>query len=99
MPDALSNLVTAVMTNAATTHHAIHEIQRRWKRIVGASLAASSRPVSLRRGVLSVEVDDPGTAYALSLKKSRALAQLSHATAPVTELVVRAGGRGARRAP
>ena len=97
MPDTLSGLVAAVMANAATTHHAIHEIQRRWKRVVGASLAATSRPVSLRRGMLSVEADDPGTAYALSLKKAAVLQQLGQTSPPVIDLVIRAGGRRAHR--
>ena len=93
MPDDLSSLVAAVMANAASTHRAIHEIQRRWKRAVGASLAATSRPVSLRRGVLSIDADDPGTAYALSLKTSALLERFK-----VTDIVIRAGGQRTRRA-
>lgn len=97
MPHAMSALVAAVMAHAATTHRTVHEIQRRWKRVVGASLAARSRPVSLRRGVLSVEADDPGTAYVLSLKKAVVLAQFGPSGAAVQEVVIRAGGRGPRQ--
>jgi predicted nucleic acid-binding Zn ribbon protein len=93
----MSGLVATVMTHAATTHRAIHEIQRRWKRAVGVPLAARSRPVSLRRGVLSVEADDPGTAYALSLKNAVVLAQLRRLGAAVQEIAIRAGGRGPRQ--
>ena len=91
MSHAMSGLITSVMAQAATTHHAIHVIQRQWKRAVGASLAATSRPVSLRRGVLSVEADDPGTAYGLSLQKPRVLERFKRAS--VSDLVIRAGGR------
>lgn len=36
-----------------------------WDEIVGASVAVHSRPVSLRSGVLRVEVDEPGWATQL----------------------------------
>ena len=98
MPHAMSGLVATIMAHATTTRRSIQEMQRQWTRAVGASLAARSRPVSLRRGTLSVEADDPGTAYALSLKKTAALAQLNRGGgAAVQEIVIRAGGRGARR--
>ena len=94
MPAAIAGVVDAIMTHAAAAHRPIHEIQRRWRRAVGASLAARSRPVSVRRGVLAVEVDDPGTAYALSLRTPAALRALAHDGGPaVQELVIRAGGR------
>jgi predicted nucleic acid-binding Zn ribbon protein len=35
---------------------------RRWEEIVGASLAAQCRPVSLRSGVLAIVVEDPAWA-------------------------------------
>ena len=36
-----------------------------WDEVVGASVAAHARPISLRDGVLRVEVDEPGWATQL----------------------------------
>ena len=96
MPHELSGLVASVMAHARTTHRAIDDIRQRWARMVGAPLAACSRPVSVRRGVLAVEADDSGAAYTLSLRQPQILKQLEHDTPPVTEMVIRAGGRSPR---
>lgn len=92
MPDAIAGLVTTIMTRAATQHHTLHEAQRRWRRVAGPALAAHSRPVNFRRGVLYVEAADSGTAYALSLEKPALLKKLSGMGAqPVQDIVIRAG--------
>lgn len=47
-----------------------------WEEVVGAQAAAHSRPVSLRRSRLAVNVDDSGWLYELTLKKKDVITEL-----------------------
>jgi predicted nucleic acid-binding Zn ribbon protein len=62
-----------------------------WEDVVGPSVAAHARPLSLRDGVLAVAVDNPAWATQLRLLGNELLARLSEAAGPgvVTSLDVR----------
>ena len=91
-PVALGTVLPRIMDQAAQHHRAIHQIQRRWASLVGRSLAAHTRPVSLRRGTLYVRTDEPGASFLVSLEKPKLLRRLSEAVGQqVDEIVVTAG--------
>ncbi|MGH9223357.1 MAG: DciA family protein [Acidimicrobiales bacterium] len=48
------------------TASALATIFDRWPTIVGASIAAHARPLTLRRGTLTIAVDQPGWATQLT---------------------------------
>jgi hypothetical protein len=67
-------------------------VQTAWLSLVGQELAVHSRPVSIRRSVLYVRTDEPGTSFGLSLLRVRLLERLPKILgAPITDVVVRAG--------
>lgn len=65
-----------------------------WAELVGAAVAAHSRPVSLRAGVLVVAVDQPAWATQLTFLAAQVLARISEVSgsSEVTELIVRVEG-------
>jgi predicted nucleic acid-binding Zn ribbon protein len=88
----LDHLTGAPM--AATT-----SVFERWDELVGEAIAAHTRPLRLREGVLSVGVDDPAWASQLRFLEGDLLARLAAAPggAAVTEItfqVTPATGRG-----
>jgi len=50
----------------APTATALHTIFERWPDIVGPSIAAHARPLTLRRGALTIATDQPGWATQLT---------------------------------
>lgn len=91
-PKALGGLVSTVVRRVAQRHLAIHELQRRWARIVGKELAKHTRPVRLWKETLYVHVDEPGASFVLTLEKPRLLGRLKAKTKhEIKEIVVRAG--------
>jgi len=92
MPKAIGELIPTVIQQATHKHRAIHELQRKWPRIVGKELARHTRPVSLRKGTLCVHADDPGANFALSLEKPKAIERLNASGGlQIEEMVIRAG--------
>jgi len=75
----------------APSPEALARLFREWEDLVGAAVAAHSRPVSLVRGRLVVAVDQPGWAAQLGWLSDDVLRRLDEALGPgvVTELVVR----------
>ena len=95
---AIDVILKSVMGGAKERGQAITDIQNRWSKIVGGQLAKHSKPVSLRRGLLVVNVDRPGDNYTLSLRKQELLEQLQEvAEEAVRELVIRPGTINAKQ--
>ena len=93
MSKAIGELLQTVVQQAAQKHQALHELQRKWIRIVGKELARHTRPASLRKGKLYVHADEPGASFTLSLERPKILERLSAITGlRVEEIVIRAGG-------
>jgi len=71
-----------------------------WERVVGPDVAAHARPVTLRDGVLVVDVDQPAWATQLNYLKADLLRQIDEATgsSEVTEVRVRVSLPRPRRA-
>ena len=92
MVQPIRSVISGVLKQAQQHHGPLFEIQRRWKRIVGAELAAHTKPVSLRHGRLVIHVDRPGESFSLSFQKAQVL-ERARGVAPgkVTDLIVRAG--------
>ena len=97
-PERIGVVLRDLLRSAEHHHSTLRRIQGEWKRVVGRSLAAHTRPVSLRRGRLVVQVDRPGDGFALSFERPRVLMSLRQlASEPVEELVMRPGEPPNRR--
>lgn len=89
----LSALLPGVLREAEAAHKPLQLIQARWARLVGRSLRVHSRPVSLRRGRLIVQVDRPGDSYTLAFERMRLIKRLAALTdGRVEELILRPAG-------
>lgn len=68
-------------------------LHSRWVDLVGSSLAAHARPLSLRDGVLTIEVEDPAWAtqirYLESTLKERSEALLGEGSVQSVRVVVK----------
>lgn len=92
MTQRMADLLPKILQQAKTQHEAIAMLQQQWPRMVGRELAGQSRPVSLRRGRLTIHVQDAGTHFALSLRLPALRQQAQRRSGGrVTELVIRAG--------
>jgi len=89
-PERIDAVVHGILRQAAKQHGVLLDIQRAWRRLVGNTLAAHTRPVSLRGGRLIVAADRPGDGFALSYQRVRLLEHLRTTTeGRVEELVIR----------
>ena len=88
---SLGEILPQVVWETQTKQAAMRELQQQWARAVGKALAKRTQPVSVRRGVLYVRTDEPGTGYALSLEKPAVLRALNAAGVPVEEIAMLAG--------
>ena len=52
------------------------DVETHWKELVGEAGIKHARPVSLRKGVLTVFVDSPGWMHEMTLQKRKLLKQL-----------------------
>ena len=93
-PQRIDALVSSVLKSTAAQHGALFDIQKKWGRLVGAQLAAHTKPVSLRRGRLVVHVDRPGDGFILSYRRTQLLEQLQVvAKGRVEDIIIRPGRR------
>lgn len=53
------------------------EMERRWRSAAGKKAARHSRPVSLKRGILRVNVSGSSWLYELTLKKKKIVGKLA----------------------
>ena len=90
--ERIGSLLPEVLKRMGERHSALFDIQRDWARLVGRRVAAHTRPVSVRRGVLTVHTHRPGDGYALTYQKPELLKRL-RAMVPgkVEEIVIRPG--------
>lgn len=93
MARSIAEVLPTVLAHTRERHRQLGELQRRWAGAVGKDMAGHTKVVALRRGVLSVQADDPGSSYTLSLDKPRILKRLNaRKGAPTVEdLAIRAG--------
>jgi predicted nucleic acid-binding Zn ribbon protein len=70
-----------------------------WEQVVGSSVAAHARPVTLRDGLLVVAVDQPAWATQINYLRADLLLRLSEAAGPgvVREVEVRVDNPGRSR--
>ena len=86
--ERIDALIPQVLKQMGERHGALLEIQRDWERAVGRRLAAHTKPVSLRRGVLTVHVERPGDGFALSYRVPQALERFQTSLPGKVERVV-----------
>ncbi len=92
MAQRIDALIPTVLKQTATRHEALFLIQRKWRGLVGAGLAAHSKPVGLRQGRLIIHADRPGDAFALSYRRPQLLIALRDMTkGRVEDILVRPG--------
>ena len=95
----ISELLPGILREAERQRSALDTIRRQWRQVAGTPLAAHATPVSLRRGRLVVQVDQPGDSFELSFQRPQLLARLQELTGGrVEELVIRPGEPARRRA-
>lgn len=86
--EPIGALIPGVLKQMGERHGPLLEIQRDWGRAVGRRLAAHTRPVSLRRGILTVHADRPGDGFALSYRIPEALERFQTALPGKVERIV-----------
>ena len=92
MSERIGALIPEVLTKTAARHGTLFAIQRRWSQLVGKALAQRTRPVSVRRGTLVVQVERPGDGFTLSYQRLRILERVKTLTkGQVEEFVIRPG--------
>ena len=92
MPKSIRDLLPKVLQHASKQHKAITQVQSQWPALVGRDLAKHSKPVAIRRGILTVQADQPAVNFALAMKKPKLLKKLSELPeAQIREVVIRAG--------
>jgi len=92
MAQSVGQLIPHVLKRATAKRQQLERLQRQWARIVGRALAKHANLVSLQRGTLTIQTDEPGASFAVSLEKPRLLKQLNAgAKIEVKDIVVRAG--------
>ncbi len=85
-------VLRGVLREAQQRHGTLFAVQRKWRKLVGKTLAAHTQPVSLRSKRLIIHVDRPGDSFALNYQRSQLLERVKRLTqGKVEELVVRAG--------
>lgn len=73
-PDGISNIVTKVIKRIEKQSPGRkEEILKAWQGAAGKKASGHSRPVSLRRKILIIEIDSSTWFYELSLKKKTLL--------------------------
>ena len=82
-----------VLRQAQQHSSALTAIQTRWGRLVGKALAAHTRPMSLRKGRLTIHADRPGDGFILSYQRQQLLERLRGIAKEtvIEELVIRPG--------
>ena len=90
---AIQDVVAAILRQTAARHGAVSSLQQQWSRVVGKALAHHTRPVSVRRGVVYIQADEPGAGFTLSLQTPQLVQRLRHIAGPsITGIVIRPGG-------
>lgn len=78
--EGISSIIKDVIkTLDNRTHGTREEILNAWQRTSGKAILAHTRPVAIRRKVLTIEVDSSTWIYELSLKKKKILEAMKKA--------------------
>ena len=90
--ERIGALIPQVIQQVQERHGVLLDIQRGWERAVGRRLAAHTKPVNLRRGVLMVHADRPGDGFALNYRVPQALGWFqANLPGKVERIVIRPG--------
>jgi len=82
-PEKLEDIIkTFIGKLDASPRSTSEEMAGVWKRACGGTLAAHSKPSSLRKKKLAVNVENPGWLYEFSLKKGEILKRLKEELGP-----------------
>lgn len=76
-PSPLEKIVRDVLKKMGVKRPGEEEVGDAWAKAVGDAAAKHSRPVSLRKSVLTVHVDGSGWLYELTTRKREILAGLA----------------------
>ncbi len=96
MASGMKDVLPQLLAQATLRRRGMEQLERRWANAAGRRMAAHTAVVSLRHGRLTIQADEPGVSFTLSLEKPALLKKLNRAKAtPITELVIRAGERRA----
>ncbi|MBI2884604.1 MAG: DUF721 domain-containing protein [Candidatus Omnitrophica bacterium] len=91
--DPLGALLPGILKQAGARQQALQQVQAAWAAAVGRAMAAHTKPVSIRRGVVYVQTDEPGASFTLTFEKTRLVRALQQAApdAKIEDVVLRAG--------
>ena len=74
---SIENIVKDVIKNlSGKARVSEEEVSEAWKKAAGSAAATHTRPVSIKRAVLTVNVDGSGWLYELTIKKRELLKKL-----------------------
>ena len=77
VPVSIKDIVKIVFREMESSKTLVREdVEGRWKELVGENGFKHSRPVALRKNILTVFVDSPGWLQEMSLKKRALLKKL-----------------------
>lgn len=96
-PTSLGDGIESVLRDlGAAPKNAIRGLFSDWTDLVGDTLAAHVKPVSLKDGTLTVDVDDPAWAAQLRFVEVEMIARLNDSLGPETVVSVRRRARPRR---
>jgi predicted nucleic acid-binding Zn ribbon protein len=75
-PGVLEELLKGVIKNLRATKLTQEEMAQVWQDAVGKRAAAHTKPVSIRRSALRINVDDSGWLYELTIQRKEILKKL-----------------------
>ena len=81
-PEGIGHIVKQVIKKLNTkTHGTREEIIDAWQKSIEPRATAHTRPIALKKNILTVEVDSSTWLYVLSIKKKNILADMKKALA------------------
>ena len=91
-PQRIGAVLPTILGEAKQHHGMLWAVQQRWRDLVGNELATHTKPVSLRRGRLTVYADQPGDTFTLAYRRTQLLQRLQRtAKERIDEILIRPG--------
>jgi len=79
-PEDIGNIINQVIKKLDTkTHGSRKEIAQAWQKAVQPEAISHTRPVAIKKNILTIEVDSSAWLYFLSLKKKNILESMGKA--------------------
>ncbi len=79
-PEEIGFIISQVIKKLDTkTHGSIEEIVQAWHNAIEAKAISHTKPVAIKKNILTIEVDSSTWLYMLSLKKKNTLAKIQKA--------------------